>query len=89
MELNIYCENEFDNWKPNEEEIIEVTKKIFNSYMEEPEIADHCAITGRDFKTVAFDVLFCDSKKTHVIKRIWQKIIKLFKSKNQIERIGE
>ena len=33
MELNIYCENEFDNWKPNEEEIIEVTKKIFNSYI--------------------------------------------------------
>lgn len=27
MELNIYCENEFDNWKLNEEEIIEVTKK--------------------------------------------------------------
>ena len=69
MELNIYCENEFDNWKPNEEEIIEVTKKIFNSYMEEPEIADHCAITGRDFKTVAFDILFCDSKKTHVINK--------------------
>lgn len=69
MELNIYCENEFDNWKPNEEEIIEVTKKIFNSYMEEPEIAEHCAITGRDFKTVAFDILFCDSKKTHVINK--------------------
>ena len=69
MELNIYCENEFDNWKPNEEEIIEVTKKIFNSYMEEPEIADHCAITERDFKTVAFDILFCDRKKTHVINK--------------------
>ena len=69
MELNIYCENEFDNWKPNEEEIIEVTKKIFNSYMEEPEIAEHCAITERDFKTVAFDILFCDSKKTHVINK--------------------
>ena len=62
MELNIYCENEFDNWKPNEEEIIEVTKKIFNSYMEEPEIAEHCAITERDFKTVAFDILFCDKE---------------------------
>lgn len=69
MELNLYCENEFDSWKPNEEEIIEGTKKIFNSYMEEPEIADHCAITGRDFKTVAFDILFCDSQKTHVINK--------------------
>lgn len=38
-------------------------------------------------KEESLDVI--ENKKTHVIKRIWQKIIKLFKSKNQIERIGE
>lgn len=69
INFNLYVENEYNGWKPNVDEIVEKAKAIFNYYMTCPEIADYCCLKGYDYETVAFDFLFCDSQKTHVINR--------------------
>jgi len=69
IELNLISENIYENWKINELDFLEIAKKIFNYYMECPEIANNCCLTGYTYKTVAFDFLFCDGQKTHEINR--------------------
>ena len=69
INFNLYVENEYNDWKPDVDEIVEKVKAIFNYYMACSEIADYCCLKGYDYETVAFDFLFCDSQKTHVINR--------------------
>lgn len=69
INYNLYIENEFPNWKPDETQLLQQVKDIFNFYMNCPEIADHCCLVGHDYETVAFDFLFCNAEKTHVINR--------------------
>ena len=69
INFSLYVENEYNDWKPDIDEIVEKAKAIFNYYMTCPEIADYCCLKGYDYETVSFDFLFCDSQKTHVINR--------------------
>lgn len=69
INFNLYVENEYNDWQPNVEDIVEKTKAIFNYYMTCPEIAENCCLNGYDYETVAFDFLFCNAQKTHVINR--------------------
>lgn len=69
INYNLYIENEFPNWKPDETQLLQQVKDIFNFYMSCPEIADNCCLVGHDYETVAFDFLFCNAEKTHVINR--------------------
>lgn len=69
IKYNIYSENEFEGWKPDEKDILNKTKKIFDSYTGMPEIYDNSCLAGRGFNSVAFDFLFCDGEKTHIINR--------------------
>ena len=69
INFNLYVENEYNDWQPNVEDIVEKTKAIFNYYMACPEIAENCCLNGYDYETVAFDFLFCNAQKTHVINR--------------------
>lgn len=69
MELNIYIENEYNDWQIEEDKVIDLAERIFQYYMQTPEIANNCTLIGQDFETVSFDFLFCHSKKTHQINR--------------------
>lgn len=69
MELNLYIENEYSDWKIEEDKVIDLAERIFLYYMHTPEIAQNCTLANQDFETVSFDFLFCDSKKTHEINR--------------------
>ena len=76
LKLNIFSENIFENTEVNEKKFIQTAKKIFKFYMDCPEIADNCCLTGLNYNAVSFDFLYCGSQKTHEINRanrdLWQ-----------------
>ena len=67
--INISLDNEYVAWLPDENKIIDLSCKIFDFYMTCPEIAENNCLCEYDYKTVAFDMLFTDSAKTHVINK--------------------
>ena len=65
--INVFTENIYPDWEIDELECIENTRKIVGYYLEE--LTDISCLEGLDFDTLTFDILFCDSKKTHQINR--------------------
>lgn len=65
--INVFTENIYPDWEVDEVEVIEVTRKIADYYLEQ--LTDVSCLEGIDFDTLTFDILFCDGKKTHEINR--------------------
>ena len=65
--INVFTENIYPNWDLDEVEVIEVTRKITQFYLEQ--LTDVSCLEGIDFDTLTFDILFCDGAKTHEINR--------------------
>ena len=70
-EINIFTENIYPEWSGvkdfDEFKIIQNTRKIVEFYLDQ--LTDVSCLEGFDFDTLTFDILFCDSKKTHQINR--------------------
>ncbi len=69
ISLNIYIENEFPDWTPDIDNLKLLIEKIFNFYMSQPHVAKNSCLCGYEYKTVSFDFLFTNSKKTHQINK--------------------
>lgn len=69
INFNLYIENEFPDWRPDEKVIIKNIQEIFKYYMTIPDIADNSCLKGYEFDTISFDFLFCNSEKTHIINK--------------------
>jgi len=69
VNLCIECENICDNFRADNNFVIENAKNIFNFYMSCPEIRDNCCLNGYEYKSVSFDFLLCSSEKTHEINK--------------------
>ena len=65
--INIFTENIFPDWELDEFEIIQNTRKIVDFYL--AQLTEVSCLEGYDFDTLTFDILFCDSKKTHRINK--------------------
>ena len=65
--INVFTENIFPDWEIDELGCIEKTRKIVDFYLEN--LIDTSCLAGFDFESLTFDILFCDSKKTHEINR--------------------
>lgn len=65
--INIFTENIYPDWELDEFEIIKNTRKIVRYYLDQ--LTDISCLEGFDFDTLTFDILFCDSEKTHQINR--------------------
>ena len=66
-EINIFTENIYPDWELDEVAVIQNTRKIVEFYLEQ--LTDVSCLEGINFDTLTFDILFCDSKKTHVINK--------------------
>jgi len=66
-EINIFTENIYPDWELDEFVIIQNTRKIVQFYLKS--LLGVSCLEGYDFNTLSFDILFCDSKKTHEINR--------------------
>ena len=61
--INIFTENVFDGWKPDEKDIIEKTRKLLEFYISE--LKEKSCLNNREYSTITLDIVLCDSEKTH------------------------
>ncbi|MBQ8460476.1 rRNA maturation RNase YbeY [bacterium] len=71
--INLSIENEYKKWLPDENKIIEITNKIFDFYMSCSEISKNSCLSGYEYETIAFDILFTDGVQTHIINRDYRR----------------
>lgn len=67
--INIFSENIHKSLEIDEKKAIDVAKKLLQYYMEKDDIFKPSCLAGRDFDTISFDILYCDSEKTHEINK--------------------
>ncbi len=65
--INVFTENIFDNWKPDEKDIIIKTKKMLEFYIST--LFDKTCLKNKNFNTITLDIVLCDSSKTHEYNR--------------------
>lgn len=65
--LNIFTENIYQDWEIDEKFFIEKAKSFFEFYISK--IEEKSCLSGFEYDTISFDILYCDSKKTHEINR--------------------
>ena len=66
---NIYIENQYNSWKVDIDKYTKITKDILNFYLSQQDIYENCCLKNLEYKTISFDILFCDSKTTHEINK--------------------
>ena len=65
--INIFTENLYEYWKPDEKIIIENTKKLLEFYL--ANLYEKSCLYEKDFNTITLDIVLCDSKKTQEYNR--------------------
>ncbi|MCQ2739118.1 MAG: rRNA maturation RNase YbeY [bacterium] len=65
--INIFTENIFSNWKPDEKKIIKNTRKLLRYYLQE--LSAKSCLNGYKYNSLTLDILFTDSNKTHELNR--------------------
>jgi len=65
--INVFPENIFDSWKPDEKDIINKTKKLLEFYI--ADIGEKCCLNDKVYNTITLDLVLCDSSKTHEYNR--------------------
>lgn len=65
--ISVFTENIYPDWEIDEVKCIAITRKIVEYYLEQ--LLDISCLDGFDFESLTFDILFCDSEKTHQINR--------------------
>lgn len=70
MKINIFSENIYENGWMNvatEKKALSVAKKVLQDYLSREEIFGKSCLAGLKFKTLSFDILYCNDEKTHQI----------------------
>jgi probable rRNA maturation factor len=69
IKINIFTENIHKSMFVDEKKFINKAKKIFQFYLQEKNIFDSSCLACEKFKCLSFDILYCDSEKTHQINK--------------------
>lgn len=99
--LNIFIETDFENNKKkidenilNLKKILTNTKKMMKFTLNQEQIILNSCLYNKNYKTLCFDIVFCDDKKIHKINKEYRNIDKptdvitfaLFADTNENER---
>lgn len=68
-EINIFSENIHTSLKIDEKKAIEKAREILKFYLKEKKIFEPSCLFEQDFNCISFDILYCDSEKTHEINK--------------------
>lgn len=71
--INIFSENIHKNFNIDERKAILKAKKILNFYLGDEKIFKNSCLANLDFDCLSFDILYCDSEKTHQINNEYRK----------------
>lgn len=69
MQINIFSENIHKNIEVDEKKAIATAKKLLKFYLKEKSIFKNSCLTDENFNCISFDILYCDSEKTHEINK--------------------
>lgn len=67
--INIFSENIHKEKEVDEKKAIAFAKKVLNYYIYSENIFDKSCLKNYDFSCISFDILYCDSGKTHDINK--------------------
>lgn len=65
--INIFSENLHKNIEADEKKALQVAKNVLSFYLNEKNIFEESCLFGKEFNCLSFDILYCDSEKTHQI----------------------
>lgn len=65
--INIFTENIYPDWKLNEKDVIEKTRKMLRHYISK--LGRKSCLANQEYKSITLDIVFCDSEKTHELNR--------------------
>ncbi len=65
--INIFTENIFSDWKLDEKEVIEKTRRMLEYYIST--LKEKSCLEGYSYDSITLDIVFCDSEKTHELNR--------------------
>ncbi len=65
--INIFTENIFPNWKLDEKDVIEKTRRMLEYYISA--LKSESCLQGYKYDSITLDIVFCDSQKTHELNR--------------------
>ena len=66
-QINIFTENIYEDWKVDERDIIEKTRRLLEFYISD--VGEESCLNGKEYESLTLDIVFCDSKKTHELNR--------------------
>lgn len=69
VKINIFSENIYEKQKLDEKKFIQTARKILKFYLKQPEISGVCCLNDEEYSSLTFDIVYCDSIKTHEINR--------------------
>ena len=67
--INIFTENIYENWELDERKLIDNANDFLKYYLNTPAIYDNSCLKNQEYDTLVFDILYCDSEKTHTMNR--------------------
>lgn len=65
--INIFTENIFPNWKLDEKDVINKTKRMLEYYVNN--LSQETCLAEYDYESITLDIVFCDSIKTQELNR--------------------
>ena len=65
--INIFTENIFADWKVDEKDVIDKTRRMLKFYISE--YGKRSCLNNLDYNSITLDIVFCDSKKTHELNK--------------------
>lgn len=70
--IDCLIENANENYEIDVQTWTETAKKLFQNLMSHEEVAAGCALVGKDFDDVYFDITFTDSTETHELNKTYR-----------------
>ncbi len=69
IKTNIFIETLYPQFEVDVKQVLSGTKKIFKYFLEEKEIFNKSCLNNNEFKTISFDIVFCNNEKIHEINK--------------------
>lgn len=67
MNINIECENEYNDWKLNLDDIKKTARLILEFLLKQDEIKEKYCLKDYEYDKISLDFLFCGSGNTHAL----------------------
>ena len=65
--INVFTENLFNSWQPDEKDIIDKTRRMLEFYVQT--LGEKSCLKDKVYSSITLDIVLCDSSKTREYNR--------------------